>query len=51
VRIAHANGIASTPSFVIGRRVDGRLLAETVTGARPIEFFAEKIEALLSETE
>jgi protein-disulfide isomerase len=51
VRIAHANGIASTPSFVIGRRVDGRLLAETVTGARPIELFAEKIEALLSETE
>jgi protein-disulfide isomerase len=49
VRVAQANGIVSTPSFVIGRKVDGRLLAETVTGAKPIEVFVEKIEALLSE--
>jgi len=47
--LARSNGIVSTPAFVIGRVVDGQFRGEVVTGAKPYEFFAAKIEALLAE--
>ena len=46
--LARANGIVSTPAFVIGRLVDGEFRGEVVTGAKPYEYFAAKIEALLA---
>jgi protein-disulfide isomerase len=46
--LATSYGITSTPTFVIGRIVNGVFEAETVSGARPYEEFAAKIEALLA---
>jgi protein-disulfide isomerase len=47
--MARQDGITSTPSFMIGRVVDGELRGETISGARPFEEFAAKIDALLRE--
>jgi hypothetical protein len=42
------NGIQSTPSFVIGRLVDGQFLGQhTHAGVKPFEYFAATIDALL----
>jgi protein-disulfide isomerase len=49
IRDANANGIAETPSFMIGRFVNGRFEGETLSGARPFDEFAAKIDALLRE--
>ena len=49
--LARANGIVSTPAFVIGRLVDGEFRGEVVTGAKPYEYFAAKIDALLAAPE
>jgi len=46
--LARSNGIVSTPAFVIGRVVDGQFRGDVVTGAKPYEFFAAKIDALLA---
>ena len=46
--LATSYGIGSTPTFVIGRTVNGVFEGETVPGAKPYEEFAAKIEALLS---
>lgn len=46
--MAAANGIASTPSFVVGRIVDGRFEGEVWSGALPYQTFAERLDALLS---
>jgi len=46
--LATSYGIASTPTFVIGRIVNGIFEGETLSGARPYEEFAAKIEALLA---
>lgn len=46
--IARNAGIASTPSFVIGRLVDGRFQGEIISGAQPVEVFRSRIEALLA---
>ena len=46
--LARANGVVSTPAFVIGRLVDGEFRGEVVTGAKPYEYFAAKIDALLA---
>jgi len=46
--LAARNGIASTPSFVIGRVVDGQFQGEIVSGAQPFEAFAQRIDALLA---
>jgi protein-disulfide isomerase len=40
--------IHSTPTFLIGRMVDGRFESETVQGAQPSEVFAARIEKLLA---
>ena len=46
--LARSTGIGSTPSFVIGRVVDGQFQGELFSGAKPYEFFAAKIEELLA---
>lgn len=47
--MARQDGIASTPSFMIGRVVDGEFQGEVISGAKPFEEFAAKIEALLGK--
>ena len=46
-RLAAANGITATPTFVIGREVDGQFTGEIVEGAPSYEEFSARIEALL----
>jgi protein-disulfide isomerase len=46
--LARSYGIGSTPTFVIGRIVNGIFEGETMSGAKPYEEFAAKIEALLA---
>ena len=46
--IAARNGIGTTPTFVIGRLVDGQFRGEVLSGAQPFEAFAERIDALVS---
>jgi protein-disulfide isomerase len=46
---ASAQGITATPSFVIGRTVEGQFVGETIQGAQPLAVFKEKIEALLKQ--
>ncbi|MGB5104284.1 MAG: DsbA family protein [Steroidobacteraceae bacterium] len=45
--LAQSQGIRSTPSFVIGRVVNGSFEGEIVSGARPYEEFAARIDTLL----
>ena len=47
--LAAAEGIASTPAFVIGRIVGEEFHGETIVGAKPYAVFAAKIDALLGE--
>ena len=47
--MAAQQGIRSTPTFVIGRLVDGEFQGEVVSGAQPYEFFKAKLDALLAE--
>jgi protein-disulfide isomerase len=47
--LAAANGIAATPTCVIGRLVDGEFQGEILSGAQPFEAYAQKIDALLAE--
>lgn len=46
--LAVQQGIRSTPTFVIGRRVNGELQTEIVSGARPYEYFKARLDALLA---
>jgi protein-disulfide isomerase len=46
--LAQSHGIGSTPSFVVGRLVDGVFQGETFSGAKPYEEFAARIDALLA---
>lgn len=46
--LAAQNGIHSTPTFVIGRVVNGEFQGEMVSGAKPYEFFQAKLDALLA---
>jgi protein-disulfide isomerase len=48
-KAAAQSGIVKTPSFMIGRQVDGQFQSEIVVGAKPFEEFAAKIDALLRE--
>lgn len=47
LELARGSGIASTPTFVIGRVVDGSFQGERISGAQPYDVFAARIEALL----
>lgn len=49
LEMARRDGISGTPSFMIGRVVNGELQGETFSGAKPFEEFAAKIDALLRE--
>jgi protein-disulfide isomerase len=49
VAMAKANGVASTPTFVIGRLVDGEFQGETFSGAESYAQFAARIDAKLAE--
>jgi protein-disulfide isomerase len=46
--LAGSHGIRSTPTFVIGRVVDGEFQGELVAGAQPYEVFKAKLDALLA---
>ena len=48
---ARAFGITSTPTFVIGRLVEGEFMGETLSGALPLETFAAKIDRLLQQAQ
>jgi protein-disulfide isomerase len=48
--LAAQHGIQSTPTFVIGRVVNGEFQGEVVSGAQPYEFFKAKLDALLAES-
>jgi protein-disulfide isomerase len=45
--LAASQGISGTPSFVIGRVVDGEFTGEVFSGAEGFEQFSARIEALL----
>ena len=47
--LAAAEGISSTPAFVIGRIVGEEFHGETIVGAKPYAVFAAKIDSLLGE--
>ena len=49
VQLAKANGISSTPTFVIGRLVDGEFQGETFSGAESYAQFSARIDAKLAE--
>ena len=46
--MARRDGITSTPSFMIGRVVNGELQAERISGAKSFEEFSALIEAVLA---
>jgi len=46
---AASKGIQSTPSFVIGRIVNGQFEGELITGAQPLEVFDARLQAALKE--
>ncbi|HSQ68894.1 MAG TPA: DsbA family protein [Steroidobacteraceae bacterium] len=50
-RVARAQGIAATPSFVLGRLVDGQFVGEQFSGAKPYADFAARIDALLEASQ
>lgn len=49
--LAESFGIASTPTFAIGRLVDGVFEGETLRGAKAYEEFAARIDALLEQAQ
>jgi predicted DsbA family dithiol-disulfide isomerase len=46
--LAQSQGITSTPTFVLGRVVDGQFQAETIEGAKQYAVFAARLDALLA---
>ena len=48
LELAQGSGIRSTPTFVIGREVNGRFEGQQVSGAVPFEVLAAKIDELLA---
>jgi protein-disulfide isomerase len=48
VRLALSSGILSTPSFVVGRIVDGKFEGTVFSGAKPYADFAARIDAVLA---
>lgn len=46
--LARSHGISSTPSFVIGRLVDGQFEAEKFSGSKSPKDFAARIDAALA---
>jgi protein-disulfide isomerase len=48
IELARSSGITSTPSFVVGRIVNGVFEGETFSGAKPYADFSARIDALLA---
>lgn len=48
LELATRNGIRSTPSFVIGRVVNGEFQGEVLVGAKPYDVFKARLDALLA---
>jgi protein-disulfide isomerase len=49
--LAASSGIASTPSFVIGRVVNGEFEGEMMSGAQPFEVFQQRLDSLLQQSQ
>jgi protein-disulfide isomerase len=49
--LAASSGIASTPSFVIGRVVKGEFEGEVMSGAKPFEAFQQRLDSLLQQSQ
>jgi len=49
--LAASSGIASTPSFVIGRVVNGEFEGELLSGAQPFEVFQRRLDSLLQQAQ
>lgn len=49
--LAASSGIASTPSFVIGRVVNGEFEGEVMSGAQPFEAFQQRLDSLLQQAQ
>ena len=49
--LAASSGITSTPSFVIGRVVNGEFEGEVLSGAKPFEVFQQRLESLLQQSQ
>ncbi len=47
--MATASGIAVTPSFVIGRVVNGEFEGEVIAGAQPFAVFQQRLDSLLQQ--
>jgi len=47
--LAASSGIESTPSFVIGRVVNGEFEGEVIAGAKPFEVFQRRLDSLLQQ--
>ena len=47
--LAASSGIASTPTFVIGRVVNGQFEGDLISGAQPFEVFQQRLESLLQQ--
>ena len=48
IALAGSNRITSTPTFLVGRVVDGKLEGEGFAGAKPYADFAARIDAALA---
>jgi len=49
--LAASSGITSTPSFVIGRVVNGEFEGEVLSGAKPFEVFQQRLDSLLQQSQ
>ena len=49
--LAASSGIASTPSFVIGRVVNGEFEGDVMSGAKPFEVFQQRLDSLLQQSQ
>ncbi len=47
-QLARSQGITSTPTFMVGRIVDGVFRGEPIEGAKPYAVFAARLDALLA---
>ena len=49
--LAASSGIASTPSFVIGRVVNGQFEGDVMAGAQPFQAFQQRLDSLLQQSQ
>jgi protein-disulfide isomerase len=46
-----SNGVRGTPSFVIGKEIDGKVIGTLIVGAQPIDQFKQILEPLISASD